>query len=209
MRNPIRRSRKIGLTQGGRVKDGRALEKLSRVLPFNIWHHLSNAPSSGECLTFEDNPSNFFYHPCRPDEYLGVLSQLPKNLSRRVKAVVLKRTSALEYQRGVEAMRRYACVIINAFPKSNEMVWHGPIDPKLLRHYGRWCSKRETTDKGTIFHWSEEQLRKYYLYHLFLHEVGHINQPWFHKLRRREEFAENFALEWAERLNELPFPIEA
>ncbi|MEZ5426313.1 MAG: hypothetical protein R2747_08620 [Pyrinomonadaceae bacterium] len=41
------------------------------------------------------------------------------------------------------------------------------------------------------------------MYHLFLHEVGHINQPWFHKMRRREEFAENFALEWAERLGHL------
>lgn len=45
---------------------------------------------------------------------------------------------------------------------------------------------------------------RYYLFHLFLHEIGHINQPWFHSTRRREEFAENFALEWAARLGELP-----
>ncbi|RBP45904.1 hypothetical protein DES53_102288 [Roseimicrobium gellanilyticum] len=30
MQNPPRRSRKIGLTQGGRVKDGRTVEKSSR-----------------------------------------------------------------------------------------------------------------------------------------------------------------------------------
>jgi len=55
--------------------------------------------------------------------------------------------------------------------------------------------------------WSKEELRRYYLYHLFLHEVGHINQPWFHSQQRREEFAENFALEWAGRLGELPPPL--
>jgi hypothetical protein len=35
-------------------------------------------------------------------------------------------------------------------------------------------------------------------------KLGHINQPLFHDSRRREEFAENFALEWAARLEELP-----
>ncbi len=52
--------------------------------------------------------------------------------------------------------------------------------------------------------WSLEEIRRYYLFHLLLHEVGHINQPLLHDARRREEFAENFALEWAAKLNELP-----
>ncbi len=68
-----------------------------------------------------------------------------------------------------------------------------------------WCSGewREEND-GVNLRWREEEVRRYYLFHLFLHEVGHINQPLFHSARRREEYAENFALEWAARLNELP-----
>ena len=48
-----------------------------------------------------------------------------------------------------------------------------------------------------------EDLKRYYLFHLLLHELGHINQPWFHSSARREEFAENFALTWARKLNVL------
>ena len=51
--------------------------------------------------------------------------------------------------------------------------------------------------------WEPEEVRRYYLYHVFLHEVGHINQPWFYSLRQREAFAENFALEWACKLGAL------
>jgi hypothetical protein len=52
--------------------------------------------------------------------------------------------------------------------------------------------------------WTLDEIRSYYLFHLLSHEVGHINQPLFHNARRREEFADNFALEWAARLDELP-----
>jgi hypothetical protein len=47
MKNPIRRSRKIGKTQGGRVKDGRANEKWSRIFPEDVWMRLSE---SNHCL---------------------------------------------------------------------------------------------------------------------------------------------------------------
>ena len=56
---------------------------------------------------------------------------------------------------------------------------------------------------------SLEEIRRYYLYHLFLHELGHFHQPDVHSRRRAEEWAENFALEWARRLGELEPSYEA
>ncbi|MBN2210622.1 MAG: hypothetical protein JW709_04425 [Sedimentisphaerales bacterium] len=204
MRNPIRRNRKIGKTQGGRVKDGRAQEKLNRVFSDNIWQALSRLPEGSKCRVLAENPSRNYYHPCTGDEYLAVLKQLPACLANHVKAIVLRRTSKLDVRLGVEARRRFSCVILNAFPTSNEMTWDQPPTASVRRHYDRWCSRWVTGPSMVKLQWTRDEIRSYYLYHLFLHEVGHINQPWFHHLRRREGFAENFALEWAVKLQQLP-----
>ena len=41
MRNPIRRNKNIGKTQGGRVTDGKPSEKPSRIFSRHIWSRLS------------------------------------------------------------------------------------------------------------------------------------------------------------------------
>ncbi len=205
MRQPTRRSRKIGLTQGGRVRDGHPSEKPSRVFTRDLWDRLSTRLGDGPPVVLKENPSGAYLHPCQGLEYLAVLERLPPGLHRGLKAIVLRRTPKLDDRLGVEARKRFLCVILNAFPKSMLMVWNAGVGPATRRHYGRWCSGEWITrgDEVTL-HWGIEELGRYYLYHLFLHEIGHINQPLFHSTRRREEYAENFALEWADRLGELP-----
>jgi hypothetical protein len=118
--------------------------------------------------------------------------------------IVLRHTPKLDARLGIEARMRFGCVILNAFPRSNQMVWTAPQTRATRRHCSRWCSRWAEEDDGLRLQWSSEEIRRYYLFHLFLHEVGHVNQPPFHDRRRREDFAENFALEWAVRLGELP-----
>jgi hypothetical protein len=210
MRHPNRRSRKIGLTQGGRVRDGRASEKLSRVFTRDIWERLSLAPSDGAPTVLRENPSGVYLHPCRGSEYLAVLGRLPPRLSEGLRAVVLRRTPRLDAGLGVEARKRFRCVILNAFPRTLLMTWETNPTPAARRHYARWCSGDWLVGgEGVSLRWRIEEVRRYYQYHLFLHELGHINQPWFHSARRREEYAENFALEWASRLGELPTKRDA
>lgn len=204
MRNPIRRNRRIGKTQGGRVKHGASREKWTRVFSPSVWSALSDRSDRDGCCVLAENPSGAYYHPCNGAEYLAVLGQLPRSLAAPVKAIILRRASKLDVRRGVEARRRYSCVIMNSFPKSNEMVWHRPPTESARRHYERWCSRWVEDGSFVKLLWTPDEIRRYYLYHVFLHEVGHVNQPLFHKLRRREDFAENFALEWAEALGELP-----
>jgi hypothetical protein len=203
--NSTRRSRKIGLTQGGRVHDGRPAEKCSRAFTRDVWRRLSQERVGQGCSVFRENPSAAYYHPCRGEDYLAVLGRLPAELRAGVRAIVLRRTPRLDAELGIEARRRFGCVILNAFPRSLLMGWDGPPTLAARRHYGRWCSGAWWDIDGKVqLQWTEVEVRRYYLFHLFLHEVGHINQPRFHAARRREEYAENFALEWAAQLGELP-----
>ena len=201
MRNPIRRSRKIGKTQGGRVKDGRPEEKWSRLFPANIYRQLSE--NGEEWQVLRENPSRDYYHPCSGDDYLGVLGRLPDDLTEYVRAVVLRRLPKEDEQLGIDARRRYSCVIMNSFPKSNEMPWSKRPTKATVQHLAPWCDRWRSDGGRWRLVWEPEEVRRYYLYHVFLHEVGHINQPWSHSLRQREAFAENFALEWARELGAL------
>ena len=96
------------------------------------------------------------------------------------------------------------CIILNPFPVSNEYDWGSTPPPdSAKRHYAAWCDHWELRDPRWIQVWTPAQVNRYYLYHLLLHELGHINQPDFHSRRRRESFAEDYALRWARKLKQL------
>ena|GEM_PF-2003030 len=202
MQNPIRRNKNIGKTQGGRVKHGEPKEKRSRIFTQDIWTKLSESPDRLQFIT--ENPSRDYYHPCTQEDYLKLMKHhLPKKQTKALKAILLRRTPKRDERFGVEARMRYRCIIINAFPCSNEMLWFKRPTKATIRHYAAWCQNWIEEDGVFKLIWSVEEIRHYYLYHLFLHELGHINQPWFHAQRRREEFAENYALSWARKLKKL------
>jgi hypothetical protein len=201
VRNPTRRSKKIGLTQGGRVRNGRPVEKWSRHFPRNLWDELSQL--TGPCRIIVENPSRNYFHPCVGAEYLNVLARLSGDACEIVRAIVLRRTSKRDERRTIEARKRFSCIILNSFPRSLESRWPPRPTEAQIRHFAPWCSTWKQADRGWLQVWTLDEIRRYYLYHLFLHEVGHFYQPWSHARRKREAFAENFALEWAERLGVL------
>src|SRR5512138_3295829 len=105
MQNPTRRSRLIGLTQGGRVKHGSPDEKSSRRFPRNLWEELSS--NEGPLRVLVENPSRNYFHPCEPTDYLALLERLPTDTTRRLRAIALQRTSRRDERAAVEARRRY------------------------------------------------------------------------------------------------------
>lgn len=204
MRNPIRRSRNIGKTQGGRVSNGKAHWKWSTYFGHSIWDQLSEDAASGDMpRIFVENPSRTHFHPCNPEEYLDLIKRLPDFETKYLKAIVLRRTSKSDQKLGVEARRRFSCVLINAFPRSLRLTWSKTPSEFSRRHYEPWCNTWGTDGSKWWLEWTLEEIRRYYLFHLFLHELGHINQPAYHSLKRREDFAENYALEMARKLGEL------
>jgi hypothetical protein len=201
MNNPIRRNRNIGKTQGGRVQNGKASEKWSRFFNRNIWQKLSEENSTFQIL--KENTSREYYHPCNGIEILEVLNKLPKSETECVRAIVLRKISKTDEKFGVEARRRWSCVILNSFPKNNRMTWTNQPGDSTVKHYSSWCNNWvEDGDKWYLV-WTNDEIKKYYLYHLLLHEIGHINEPKFSSRKKRESFAENYVLEWAKKLNTL------
>jgi hypothetical protein len=202
MRNPIRRNKNIGKTQGGRVKNGSAAEKASRIFSRHIWTRLSDEEVQDSYIVIEDNPSRDFFHPVSEAEIRKTLDRMPNKLTKHLRAVVMPRMTSADKRRGVEARRRYSCIILNPFPENLRLFWStSPPKKAALQHYEPWDARWEEEETGWFQVWELDDLKTYYLFHLLFHELGHINQPWFNSLNRREEFAEDFALTWARKLN--------
>jgi len=202
MRRPHRRSRKIGLTQGGRVRDGKANEKGSRVFTRDVWLRLSGE-SDVRWRVLRENPSRDFCHPVGVRAIRGVLDRLPEELTDGVAAIVLRRLPKVDERLGVEARRRWSVVILNAFPKDRRQVWTGGRPRAAMKHNEPWCDRWTKEGDDWVLSWTRDEARRYYLYHLLLHEVGHLNEPRTRRGKRAESFAEDFALTWARRLGEL------
>jgi len=198
MRSPIRRNKRIGFTQGGRVWNGKAVEKSSRLFTRTTWEKLSD--HEGEALIIRENPSRDFFHPVTKKDVASLLSRLPYVETTHVKAVVLRRTPKYDLKMGIDARRRYSCAILNAIPRDMRMVWPARPKDSTTRHYEPWCTRWGQDKDAWVLQWGRDELRRYYLYHLLLHEIGHINEPYVHARKRREDFAENYARSWARRL---------
>ena len=206
MRNPSRRSKRIGQTQGGRVTDGRPREKRSRVFTRTTWTKLSTHERG--TLIIRENPSRDLFHPAAPEDVRRILDRLPYAETLHVKAVVLRRTPKDDLRRLVEARRLHDVVILNAFPTSMQNVWIRKPERVIVQHMAPWCDRWLEENGSWILQWTADELQRYYLFHLLLHEIGHINDV--HERGRRgqatkhrESFAENYALSWARRLGGL------
>jgi hypothetical protein len=201
MWNPTRRNRNIGKTQGGRVKNGRAEEKCSRLFTTSVWRFLSDAERKDGYVILTENPSSDFYRPCNQEEVKAVLDRLPREITKYLRAVVLRRATRLDARDGIQARRRFSCILLNAFPKTNKLDWGTKPPSEADRsHYAVWCNEWILENGRWYQLWNVELAKRYYLSHLLLHELGHINQPSYHSLKRRESFAEDFALSWARKL---------
>lgn len=81
MRNPIRRSRKIGETQGGRVTSGVPQKKASRIFTRDIWARLSDEEIHEGYWVLVENPSRDYFHPIGEAEIRTTLEKLPNKLT--------------------------------------------------------------------------------------------------------------------------------
>lgn len=63
------------MTQGGRVMNGRATEKWSRLFTRTTWTKLSERDDG--LIIIRENPSRDYLHPCAPTQIREVLAQLP------------------------------------------------------------------------------------------------------------------------------------
>ena len=161
MYNAIRRSKKIGLTQGGRVKDGRPREKWSRAFAQSTWEKLSSQGPIWRII--RENPSRDYFHPVTGTEVKAVLRRLPGDLTAPIRAVVLRRLPEIDERLGIDARLEHRCVILNSFPRDALMRFAHRPSAAEIRHYQPWCSNewRECEGEWTLS-WDREELKRYY-----------------------------------------------
>ena len=94
-------------------------------------------------------------------------------------------------------------MVLNAFPKTREYIFDKKPSESTLKHYAPFCTNWEDRNGTWVLNWEEHQVKRYFLYHLFLHEIGHINEPIYHNKVKRENYAESFARDMAEWLGEI------
>jgi len=182
------------------VKDGRASEKWSRLFPENIWEEISQ--SETDWNTFVENPSKDYYHPCTPSDYLSVLNRLSAHQTEGVKGIILRRTPKRDLQLGIDAWRRYSCTIMNAFPTENRFTYPTKPTDSQINFFKPFCNTWKEENGLWSLVWEAEEVRRYYLYQVFLHEIGHFNDGTKTTQRKRENYADSFARDMAEYLGE-------
>ena len=79
---------------------------------------------------------------------------------------------------------------------------------KVIKFYGAWENNWIKKAEKWQLQWSKSSIKKYYLEHLILHEIGHLidskNKRFYSKSndKQKEDFANNYAIIWNNKLKE-------
>jgi len=203
-----KKSRKFGDVKGGRTRP-----KLADNI-FNRKHNLQ-APKEGEetPIYILDNPSREFYFPVSIDEIKEFLNKLPVEHSKNLTHIWLRKMSKKEYEKEGSYQGCFICgsgvqlIVLYPFPKNLTMQfgrrkppqatlkWYSAYNPDLKQANGNWHLK-----------WTEDQIKRYYLEGLLLHEIGHkvdsIYKRFWSKSYsdKAEKYANNFAYYWGDKI---------
>lgn len=145
-----------------------------------------------------------FFMPVTLDEVSAAVGSVPEKFTEGLEAVILLGGS----DRQAKARKKFSygrymlweVIILHPFPKSRlRQHFSGGFRPDLRREYVRAGASVIEKPGQTVIEFSEDALRKFYLYDVLMHEIGHHadrknlgKKP----LRKGEGFAEWFANEF-------------
>lgn len=202
-KTPWKKSRTYGDIYGGR-----ACQRMTDNI-FARYHSLK-PPTPGQHLPIfvEDNPSKGYYFPISQTDLEEVMEKLPKEEVKGLTHIWLRRdTGNLDGRNGYFA--KFICgskvrvIIIQPWPIDGKL-FLGNKKPSLrtVKTYQRFNAEL-TKEKGKWYVFLDgENLKKFYLEYLFLHEIGH-HIDWYHRhwskanFKQCEEYADQYALEIA------------
>jgi len=193
----------------GDVKGGRTSPKISDRV-FKRYHSIEK-PSKGEELPIyiEDNPSRDFIHPVTISEIEEYLKKMPKKETEMITHIWLRKVKKSDYEKGETYQACFIrgsgvnLIVMNAFPKSLRMYFtEKKPSKKIVKFYNQWESNWDKLKNVWYLQWTTESIKKYYLEHLLLHEIGHLidsdNKRFYSNTnnKKREDFANNYAAYW-------------
>lgn len=211
-----KKNRKFGDVMGGRQRP-----KLADNI-FNRQHNLT-APQAGEekPVFIVENPSRDFYFPVTVDEVKDVFARLPKAHTDHLTHVWFQKIKKKDY---VDQQTFQGCfiagsgvylIVLHPFPVDNKMRL-GKRKPTLglLRYYKNFTTALKEDDDGWYLEWTEENIKKYYLENLLLHEIGHSIDSFYKRYwskaasQKREHWADNYVAVWADQVRTTYEPYE-
>jgi len=158
----------------------------------------------------QDNPSRDFLHPASVEDVAELVAHLPPEDLSELTAINLRRVPWSSYERD-DAFGFYDPhdreITLRAFP-SDLRLYIGGREPseRERREFDPFCRDWRRGPHGWYLQWDEASLRRFYLYDVLLHEIGHHvadrGKP-VGKTRRsaNEAFAHDYARRWRRRLD--------
>lgn len=153
----------------------------------------------------QENASRDFFHPATAEDIAEVLAQLPPADLAGLNGIVLRRVPWSSYERD-DSFGWYdpvdAEVSLRAFP-ADMRLYAGGREPteRERREFDPFCREWRGGPGGHYLQFDEPALKRFYLYDVLLHEIGHHvadrDRP-VGKTRRsaNEAFAHDYARRW-------------
>ena len=205
-----KKNRKFGDVMGGRMRP-----KLTDNI-FNRQHNLQPLTENQERPVFIiENPSKDFYFPATIEEVKATLSLLPKDHTKYLTHIWLDKVKKKDYLSGDTLQGEFICgskvylIKLYAVPIDNKMLF-GQTKPttKELSFYKAYCTDLQHNKSGWYLQWTEQNMKRYFLEKLLLHEIGHcvdyIYQRQWSKANNKqvENFADNYAVVWSNNIRQ-------
>lgn len=211
-----KKNRKFGDVMGGRMRP-----KLADNI-FNRQHNLT-APKVGEDkpIYIVDNPSRDFYFPVTVDEVKEILERLPNEHTAHLTHIWFQKIKKGDYLDNKTFQGCFICgsgvylIILNPFPKDNKMrLGKNKPTNRILNYYKNFTTELKEDQDGWFLCWTEENVKRYYLEHLLLHEIGHSIDSFYKRYwskateQKRENWADSYVAVWADQIREKYEPAE-
>ena len=199
---PWKKSRTYGDVYGGRKR---------RRMTDNIFaraHSLQKpAPNQQLPILIQDNPSKNFMFPVTVEEFAQALYGLPESHRSDITHIWLRRHPNHNRQ-GNSHLAEFICGsgvrVIIIYPwRIDGRLFMGRNKPSgtVISQYLRFGATVLFEDGSWYIHLSISELRKFYIEHIFCHEVGH-HVDWYHRqwskanARKVEQYADQYAVLW-------------
>jgi hypothetical protein len=167
-----------------------------------VWHE-PRSSENDDCIAalkiVVQRPGSGYIHPVSPDDVRERVLQLPAQFQEKLDVV--------QFSRMTRKRRLFPCYGL----QWGSAVYLYPIEESLEELYvraprpaqrietemfgGRWVQD------GNLWRliWTESTIRDFYLNNVLIHEIGHINDDRNTSFRKREQFADWFAIEYGYR----------
>ncbi len=171
-----------------------------------LWHEPRDRDDNSETLPSQEtlkvvvqSAGSGYVHPVTPDEVRERVLQLPEQYQEHLDVVQLSRMTRKRRLFPCYGLQWGSAVYLYPIEESLEELYvRSPRPAQRIETEmfgGRWVQD------GKLWRliWTENTIRDFYLNNVLIHEIGHINDQRNTSFRKRERFADWFAIEYGYR----------